>query len=224
MRPRNWMTLAITATLILTGVGALAMPKPEYFCQDDFVLTFGAVGQPMAVGSTLAADGRLLQWDNNTIAGWFSMTATLQSAGQSSNGQWNMVFNTGTFKITSTPVGGITYWEGKISNLSFTGYDLTSARYDAANYDRPGYVTDPVEFTSVGGATFARTGGTWTDPKIHMSWLGNYNWTYDNATPATSNHLLGNLQAKLTTPEPGSLAAVFCGLVGLSHYWRRRRC
>jgi hypothetical protein len=217
------MNLAVTATLLLIGVGASAMPKSEYFCQDDFVLTYGAVGQPMAVGTTISADGRLLLWDSNTIAGWFAMDATVTKAGQSSNGQWNMTFSTGTFKITSKPIGGTTYWEGSVSNLSFTGYDLASTLYDAAGYNRPGYVFDPLKFTSVGGATFTRTGGTWTDPTISMSWLGNYNWTYDNTTPETSNHLLGNLQARLVAPEPGSLAAMLCGLVGIGHYWRRKR-
>lgn len=223
MRPKFWMMLAITTVLILAGIGALAMPKSEYFCQDDFVLSFGAIGDPMAAGTTITADGRLLLWDSNTIAGWFTMTGTLKPVSQPGNGTWQLVFDSGTFKVMSSPINGTTYWQGNISNLTMTGYDQSSATYSAAGYQRPGYVTDPAEYLSVGTAIFTRTDGTWTDPELHMNWLGSYNWTYDNATPATSNNLLGNLQAELSTPEPGSIAALFCGLTGMVGYWRRKR-
>lgn len=223
MKPISWSTIAFAAILVLVGVGTQAMPKPQYFCQDDFIMTFGEVGQPLAAGTTIAADGRLLMWSDNLLAGWFTMNATVSHAGQSSSGVWSLVFDTGTFKITSRPDGsGTTYWEGSIEQLTLTGYDQFSTHYAAAGYPRPAYAVQPEQFVSVGAASFARSGGTWTDPKLQMDWLGGYNWTYDNSTPETSSHIYGNLQGMLT-PEPGSLAALVCGIVGLAGCWRRKR-
>jgi len=204
------------------GVAASAMPQTSYFCQDDFTLLFGEAGNPLATNTSITADGRLLYWNDNKLAGWFSFDAVV-SQGSISGSMWTLTFDTGTFTVHSTKTGGTVYWTGTINNLTMTGYVDPNARYDASVYSRPAYESEPTEFISVGSAAITRTGGIWTDPNLILQWAGSYNWNYDGDTPQESENLYGNLQAKLTVPEPGSMIAMLSGLVGLISFTGRKR-
>lgn len=222
MRQTHWSMLALAVILTFAGVAAQAMPEAAYFCQDDFIMTFGELGQPLSVGTTIEGDGRLLFVNQNKLAGWFTFSATVSYAGQSNNGMWRLDFDTGTFKITSKPTGGTVYWSGTIDNLTFIGYDDPNMRYSAADYPRPIFETEPTEFLSVGKAKFTRLDGTWTDPELFLDWIGSYNWNYDEDTLEQSTNIFGNLQARLVVPEPSGIVALACGLVGLVGIYRKR--
>jgi len=220
---RNLSLLIAVLALVGLAVAAAAMPQTAYFCQDDFNLIFGEHGNALAANSELIADGRLLQWNENKLVGWFSLDAVASQAAQVTATTWTMTFDSGTFSIHSTKSGGTVYWQGTISNLTITGFVDQAARYSATTYTRPSYETEPTEFIAVGGATLARTGGTWTDPQLSLPWMGSYNWNYDGDTPEESDNLYGNLQAKLTVPEPAGFAAILSGLVGLAGLIGRKR-
>ena len=223
MRRRSWSIVAIVVGIMMIGVAGWAMPQSSYFCQDDFTLTFGALGNPLAAGTSIDADGRLLFWNDNKLAGWFTISGVMSQAGQVSNGMWTTVFDSGTINITTKPTGGATLWAGTVDHFTVTGYLDPNLRFNASAYPRPTYETEPTEFISVGAAAFTRTGGTWTDPQLYMDWAGSYNWNYDADTPQESTTLYGNLQGKLCIPEPGTVTALVCGLVGLTGLLRRRR-
>lgn len=223
MRNRRWSVILAVLGLVAMAIAANAMPEPTYFCQDDFTMTFGATGNPLAVDTELIADGRLLHWDDNKLAAWFSFDAVLSQPGQVSGNTWTMTFDSGTFTLHTTKTGGATLWAGTIDHLTFTGYVDEDVRYDASVYDRPVYEDEPTEFISVGDAKFTRTGGTWTDPQIFMQWAGSYNWNYDENLPQDSNTLYGNLQAKLVVPEPAGVVALLSGIIGLVGFVGRRR-
>jgi hypothetical protein len=218
--------IATAIILMLAGVTAQAMPQPAYFLQDDFVLTFGAKGDPLAVGTnihTIDYSTRLLNWNDNNLAGWFHLDATLGSAGQTSNGAWVLNFTTGTFSITEKPTGGQTYWSGAVDQLTLMSHTDPSLQYPAAGYARPAYEGEPTEFVAVGAGKFSRTSGTWADPQLELDWAGSYNWNYDANTPQDSTSIIGNMQAKLIAPEPASAVALMSGLVGLVGFWYKKR-
>jgi hypothetical protein len=230
MKNRSWNVIIAVLGLMALGVAASAMPEPTYFCQDDFTLTFGETGNPLSVGTELSADGRLLKWNDNKLAGWFSFHGVMSQPGVVSGNTWTMIFDSGTFEIHSTKTGGTRYWAGSIEHFTLTGYVDPDGRYDATDpsaYPRPAYEDEPTEFISVGAAEFDRIpglpGGTWTDPQIFMQWIGSYNWNYDEDTPEDSNTLYGNLQAKIVVPEPAGLIALLSGIVGLVGFVGRRR-
>jgi hypothetical protein len=227
MRNRKWSVILAVLGLVALGVAASAMPEPTYFCQDDFTLSFGATGNPLAAGTELVADGRLLHWNDNKLAGWFSFDAVMSQPGQISGNTWTMTFDSGTFTIHSTKTGGSNIWTGTIDHFTLTGFVDPDARYDATTYPRPSYESEPTEFISVGDAAFTRltgvAGGSWTDPKLVMPWAGSYNWNYDQDTPQDSDTLYGNLQAKLAVPEPAGIVALLSGIVGLAGFIGRRR-
>lgn len=202
------------------------MPQPSYFLQDDFVLTFGEIGNPLAANTsihTINYSTRLLYWNQNLLAGWFHLDATASSAGQVSGGMWTLVFDTGTFSITPSPASGTPLWSGTVDHLTITGYVDPNARFAAAGYPRPTYETEPTEFTAVAEGKFTRTSGTWTDPQLLLDWVGSYNWNYDASTPQESTIIIGNMQARLVVPEPAGVVALLCGLVGLIGLKARKR-
>ena len=227
MRNGRWSVILAVLGLMAMAIAAKAMPEPTYFCQDDFTLAFGETGNPLAVGTELNADGRLLHWDDNKLAAWFSFDAVLSQPGQMSGSTWTMTFDSGTFTIHTTKTGGAILWAGTIDNLTFTGYVDEDVRYDASVYDRPVYEDEPTEFISVGTAKFDRIpgilGGTWTDPQIFMEWAGSYNWNYDENLPQDSSTLYGNLQGKIVVPEPAGVVALLSGIIGLVGFVGRRR-
>jgi hypothetical protein len=230
MRNRRLSVILAILGLVALAVAAKAMPEPTYFCQDDFTMTFGATGNPLAAGTELIADGRLLHWNDNKLAGWFSFDAVMSQPGVVSGNTWTMTFDSGTFEIHSTKTGGTRYWAGSIDHFTLTGYVDPDARYDATDmltYPRPGYEDEPTEFISVGAAKFDRIpglpGGTWTDPQIFMEWAGSYNWNYDENLPQESNTLYGNLQGKIGVPEPAGIVALLSGIIGLVGFVGRRR-
>lgn len=202
------------------------MPQPAYFLQDDFVLTFGSTGNPLATGTnirTIDYSTRLLNWNDNNLAGWFHLNADL-SSGETNGGVWTMNFTSGSFSITDGPTGGTVYWSGTVDQLTLSGY-VTSPLfgYPATGYPRPAYETEPTEFVAVGAGRFTRQSGTWTDTQLLLDWVGSYNWNYDASTPQDSTSIIGNLQGRLVVPEPGSVVALLSGLIGLVGFWHRKR-
>jgi hypothetical protein len=223
MRKGSWSIVVIIFGIMMIGAAGWAMPQPSYFCQDDFTLTFGAVGNPLVPGTTIDADGRLLFWNEDQVAAWFTVSAAMSQPGQVSNGMWTIVFDSGTINIATDPTGGTTLWAGTVDHFTVTGYVDPSLRFNASAYPRPTYETEPTEFIGVGAAAFARTAGTWTDPKLFMDWVGSYNWNFDANTPEQSSTVYGNLQGRLCIPEPDTAMALACGLVGLTGLLRKRR-
>jgi len=223
MKKRSCSVIIAVIGFLALAVCASAMPEPTYFCQDDFMLTFGEIGNPLAEGTALSAAGRLLKWSENKLAGWFSLEAAMSQPGQVVGDKWTVTFDEGTLTLHSTKTGGTVYWTGNLQQLTLTGYVDPSGRFAASAFPRPSYESEPTEFIAVGNASFQRTGGTWTDPALVLQWVGSYNWNYDEDTPQASSTVFGNLQAKIAVPEPGSVAALVCGLVGFVGFAGRRR-
>lgn len=225
MRYRNnGFALILTVLLVLVAVSVQAMPEPSYLMQDDFSLTFGELGNPLAGGTSFDGTGRIVLWNVEKFAGSFVLSAVAGAPAVDLGNQWRMNFNQGTFKITSLPYGnGVTLWEGRVDNLLLTG-NKDNSKILAAAYDRPAYENEPTEFNQIGSAKFIRTSGVWTDPVINMEWGGSYNINYDANTVAESSMLIGNLQGKLVAvPEPGGLLLIGSGLISLVGLAKRKR-
>lgn len=216
--------VVLVVSLLALALYAQAMPEPYYLMQDDFILTFGAPGNPLAAGSQIDSTGRIVFWNMEKFAGSFSLSTTAGAAAVNLGSQWQMDFNQGTFKITSQPAGnGVTLWEGAVSSFLVTGNN-DGSKFSAAPYDRPSYEDDPASFDQVCSATFTRTSGVWTDQVIEMEWGGTYNITFDGNTIPESSWMLGNLQGKLVTvPEPSGLLLIGGGLASLAGVIKRRR-
>jgi|GEM_PF-2011711 len=214
----------ILTVLIMVGSCVQAAPKPVYFAQDDFVLTYGALGNPLAVGTNIDAGGRLLDWGADKILCWFTLTGQASAPGQVVGGESVLNMDQGTLTITTMRNGGGTVlWQGSVNSLQFKSHVNPAENYNASNYSRPAYESQASQYLSVGNGIFTRTGGSWTDPKMTMDWFGSYNWNYDGDTPQTSSYATGNLQGKLVVPEPGSIIALICGSVGLIGAAMRKR-
>lgn len=214
------LSFALLAAMCFAGVAAQAMPESQYFVQDNFCLTYGAAGNPLAAGAridTIGSINRLVHWDSPETAAWYELHGVAGNQVNVSGNIASTVFDMGTFTITSE-TGGVVLWTGAIQNLVVqTRVDAT--KYPAATYPRPSYETQPVDFEAVGSGSFVRLGGTWTDSQLVLDWLGTYNTDYDAYTTYAS----GNLQGRLVTPEPGGMAGMLCGFVGLTGLIASRR-
>ena len=214
----------IVVLLVCAGTSAVAMPQDAYFLQDDILYDFATVGIGGA-GGTINADGRLTRWSANVVEGWFLIENASNSQPQQDIGtEWQIVLDSGTFKITGGPNGtGPTYWVGDIEYFTLT-YKKNDTMYSAAGYDRPSYESEPTEFQTVGIAKLNRTGGTWTDDVLYMEWNGTYNWNFDNEDTEQASFGIGNLQAKLVAvPEPAGVVAMLYGGLGLGVLVVRRK-
>lgn len=223
MKRRSCSVILAVLGLLAVAVAANAMPEPTYFWQDDFTLVFGEIGNPLAEGTSLLAAGRLLKWNENKLAGWFNLEVSMNQPGQVIGNYWKATFDTGTLTLHSAKTGGTIYWSGIVQELTITGFVDPAGRYLASAYPRPVYETEPTEYIAVGTGSFLRTGGTWTDPVLVLPWIGSYNWNYDDDSAEVSSTIYGNLQAKIAVPEPASVAALLCGMVGLLGFAGRRR-
>lgn len=214
--------LAVTSVICLAGAAVWAMPESQYFVQDNFLMTYGEVGNPLSAGTTVETYGsinRLIHWDVPQTAAYFSLSGVASNAGQINGAVTSMVFDTGSFTITSEANGGgIVLWTGTIQNLSVQS-NLSALPYPASGYPRPSFESQPVDFEGVGSGVFIRTGGTWTDSKLILDWFGTYDTNYD----AEHTMATGDLQGRLIVPEPGSIAGLLCGLVGITGFLGVRR-
>ena len=219
--------LAAVIALLAFAVVAQAAPEPVYFLQDDLTLEFGQPGDPLAAGTDLDLDGRVVLWGVSKIAAWFQLTAATTAYADDLGSQWRMGFNdpSGVLTITTGKEGtGSVLWAGSVDHFYVLGHKNNSI-YDATTYDRPAYETEPAEFNYVGSASFTRTGGdpTWSDPVLLMDWLGVYNLTLDGDTVQQSENIFGNLQGKLFVPEPSGMLALLVGGLGLASFVGKRK-
>ena len=215
--------LVVVSVLLTVATSLWAMPLDAYFAQDDFVLTFGSLGNPLASDATIVANGRLLNWTTNKISGWFTISAAATNAAQIVNDQWITNFDQGTFKITSgINGGGSVLWSGTVDQFIVKGYTNPGISIPAT-FSRPSYESEPTEFLAVGDAAFTRTSGTWTDQSLKLDWMGSYNWSYDADTVSESSLIYGNLQGRLIVPEPGSILMLAFGTASLVGTVLRKR-
>ena len=219
--------LAAVIVLLAFGTAAQAAPEPVYFLQDDFFLGFGQPGDPLAAGTSLDFDGRVVLWGVSKIAGWCQFTSATTAYADDLGAEWRSNFNdpSGSFTITSQPRGaGAVLWVGTVDYFYVYGQKNDSV-YDATVYDRPAYETEPTEFNNVGAARFIRTGGdpAWSDPVLVMEWLGVYNLTLDGDTVQQSENIFANLQGKLFVPEPSGMVALLVGGLGLVSFMGKRK-
>lgn len=221
---KNGFALILTLLVVLIAASAQAMPQSSYLVQDDYTLTFGELGNPLAGGTGIESMGRIVLWNAEMFAGSFVLSGVAASPAADLGNQWRMNFNKGTFKITSQPYGnGVTLWEGRIDYFWLTG-NKDDSKFLAATYNRPAYEDEPTEFNQTGRAKFVRTSGVWTDSALLLDWAGTYNINYDAASVAESSMLMGNLQGKLVAvPEPGGLLLMGSGLISLVGFVSRKR-
>ncbi len=214
------LCFALLVAVCFAGAAAQAMPEPQYLLQDNFFLLYGVAGNPLAAGATIDTIGsvnRLVHWDRSETAAWFELHGVANNPVTVNGNVASTVFDSGTFTITST-TGGVVLWTGNIENLVVrTKVDAT--KYPAGTYPRPSFETQPVDFEAVGSGSFVRTGGTWTDSRLALDWFGTYNTDYD----VDRTYASGNLQGRLLAPEPGSIAGLLCGFIGLTGFVAARK-
>ena len=218
-RSRFLAIAAVVAFLLVPAVGR-AMPESAYFLQDDVVVEFGISGDPFSVDTTVTADGRMLFWDVNAIAGWFFFSGTSTASATSVGDKWQMDYHAGAdfFEINTEKDGsGTVLWIGNVDYFQVLA-NKNEDPFSAAPYDRPAYETEPSEFAAVGTARFTRTGGVWIDPVLVLEWVGIYNVSLEGTEKAHTN-----MQAKLIIPEPGGILAFAIGTLGLATYVGRRK-
>lgn len=226
-----WCILLIAVGLFFSASGAWAMPESAYFLQDDFVLTFNQPTDPPAAGAVLQISfnpntsvpggPRVVYWDHDQKAAWFSLSATASGPAAVANGIATIHFDNGTFTINSESDGsGNNLWTGSIDSFSIQYYTDFTTHFPSSVYDRPDYpnARQWSSYDIVGCGVFNKTGGTWSDSKLVMDWVGG-----SQMNQGEDGVYYGNLEGKLVTPEPGSAAALLCGLTGLSGFVLKRR-
>lgn len=218
------MVLVLGLTL-LGSMGVLADDE-WYLAQDDFILTYAVPNNPGSAGSTFIADGRLMPWGSNTVTYWFDINGSTALGAQSVGSQWVTDYAGSVLSLYADNLGvpGALVWQGTATRLiTIVNKDGSLFPANDPPFDRPAYATDPSNFNSVGDAMFVRTGGTWTAAEIYLPWLGTYNWNYVY-DPANGDQVKqkGNMQGKLTIPEPMSLILGSLGLMAVGGFRRLR--
>ena len=217
------LCFAAVVVLVVSGSCLQAAPEAMYFVQDDFWQIFGEQGNPGSAGTQIGADGRLVLWDVDQVAGWWTLSAvTTAGAFDNGSGQWQTNYEQGTVTVTDSRTGGNVLWQGSVVSL-YTLVNMDQSPFDATAYDRPDYENQPETFLSVGFGEFARTGGSWLDPGLVLDWMGTYNWNFNGATPGESSEMYGNIQGKLVVvPEPASFVSLLLLTGGLAGRCRRK--
>ena len=222
---------------IVIALGALmclatgAQAEGLFFAQDDFVLVYGQPNSPGSAGATFTMDGRLVQWDNNVVAAWFTLSGGNSSAAYVVGGEYRTDYDTDVvLTVTTAPQGaGTLLWQG--SGNAYTLVNLDQSGYDATTFDRPDWYNPTIitsgfvsEYQSVGAASFVKTAGTWTYAGLAAPWFGTYDWNFINDGQGNQIGSTGNMQGKLDiVPEPGSLMVCVTGLIGCAGVFMRRR-
>lgn len=229
-----WRVCLIAAVLSIVASVVWAMPEPAYFLQDDCILIFGQPNDPLAAGATLGigwlrtdnytiiGDPHLIHWGNSEVAAGFSLKMTASSAPVVDNGIATLTFDSGEFQINSAGDGtGTNLWTGSVHSFAIQYHSDLSTGFPTTGYSRSVNAEVPNSYLCIGGGSFDRTGGDWNDPvdqQLTMKWIGMYNCNFDD----DGIYTYGNIQGQLV-PEPGSAAALLCGLAGLSGVVIKRR-
>lgn len=212
--------------MLLVSTGAFAATPEWYLAQDDFVLTYAVPNNPGSAGSSFFADGRLMPWSNNTITHWFDISGSTALGAQSVGNQWVTDYSGSVLTIYADNLGvpGPIVWQGTATSLvTIVNKDASLFPVTDPPYDRPAYATDPDNFNSVGDALFVRTSGTWLDNEVVIPWLGTYNWNYVYDQQGNQVKQKGNMQGKLTIPEPMSVILGVVGLAAVGGFRRLRK-
>jgi hypothetical protein len=216
--------LVVMGLMLLVSTGAFAN-NVMWFAQDDFVLDFSNTpGNPGAPGTTFTITGRIVNWDNPGIVGWFK-AAGIGAGAVSVGTQWVTDYATtlNIYAPLDNTMSGPAVWSGQGNLQTIVNQD--GSEFGAGGAVRPSWETDPVKFKSVGSGQFSASyqGGEWADcGTLYIPWFGTYNWNY---IPVAEPHskMTGNLQGALTcVPEPMSVALGIMGLATVGGFRRFR--
>lgn len=233
---------ALIALAALLALSAGAVQAQEwYLAQDDFTqwFTAGVEGGP----ADFVSSGQLMSWaagpsgDGNivayfTIAG--STTGVASATPVTGGTQYVTPYSaTMSVRVGSSPTSTL-LWQGNATFLDTkvvkdgTGTTV-SVPWNAVDFPRPSWETEPTSFLSVGSGSFARTGGLWLYTAMELPWLGTYNWRYGTEGDSSSPYYglpyqRGNIQgAIIAVPEPMTVMLAMLGLGSVAGFGRLRR-
>jgi len=221
----------LAALCVLLCLTLSAQAQGLFFAQDDFVLIYGQPNSPGAAGAQITMDGRLVNWSQNTVAAWFTLSGSNANNAYVVGNEYRTDYDTNVvLKITTMPNGaGALLWEGNGSAYTLVHADQSG--YNAASFDRPGWYNPLIvssgyvtEYQSVGAGSFNRAGGPWTNSQFVVDWFGSYDWNFITDGQGNGIGSTGNLQGKIdVVPEPSGVLACMTGLIGCAGLIRRRR-